>query len=53
MGATYADKAEVGFVGSSSGYGHWIDQGRCQNSTEFLGQRWSECFDRSISFIQS
>jgi len=44
-------KARIGYVGSMNGYNHWIVQGRDRNNSEFLGQRWHECFDNTIEFI--
>jgi len=44
-------KAKVGFVGSNNAYNDWINSGRDDKNTEFIGNRWNHVFDESVKFF--
>jgi hypothetical protein len=44
-------EARIGYLGNLELYEQWINNGRDEKSTEFLGRRWEQCYEKSIYFI--
>ena len=43
-------EASVGFIGSEEHYNNWINEGRNENNSIHIGNRWNQVFDESINF---
>ena len=42
----------VGYIGSNSDFIKYVENRRNGKTTKFIGHRWNEAFDDSITFVR-